>query len=144
METVPKRLELYLNTLGARKTAVPGFEVLTATRPSWEPLLVWPTTMRSTLGRRVKFDLVLLMQPPLLDDAGDLPRAADHRSGNPGRCDRPEYLLEPHSRKIAAIRRSIRGAGPAARLDEAVRQGSGSLSVEMPTLVTDPVARREL
>src|SRR5262249_9077006 len=64
IEGIPKRLELMLSTLGAIENSRTRYEVLTLTRVSWDPLLIWSAYKAPEIAKKFDVDLVLLMVPP--------------------------------------------------------------------------------
>jgi hypothetical protein len=142
-ETIPKRLELGLNSLAALEGADLHYEVLTLGRVIWEPLLVWPNYEAADIVRRFDVDSVILMLPPetaTLDAYLNRPITAE---GIPVNALDPEYLLKPHTEKI-------RG-NPAQRFVERCRAlGWADIEegqIQTPNLqqvLTDPIATEEL
>lgn len=144
VETMPKRLELMLNSLSALEDGGRRFEVLSLTRASWDALLVWPNYRAIDVVRKFDVDLVLLMQPPSTNTLEAYLDRPITDKGIPADAVDPEYLLKPHAEKI-------RG-NPAAALVDRARQlgwvhsrGEGQVYLEeLKTLITDDAARREL
>jgi hypothetical protein len=144
MQTLPKRLELMLNTAAAVTGSPAHYEVLTVGRVSWEPLAVWPSYEVPDLTRRFGADLILLMIPP---DTATLQAYIDRPAtteGIPELKPDMEYMLRPYQEKIHH--------SPARKLLE-ICQTRGWLHVVSPTgieverlrvLAADPVTRAEL
>jgi len=101
IEGMPKRLELMLNTLGAVDGSRIRYEVLTLTRVSWKPLLVWTAHEAPPVAEKFGVDLVLLMVPP--GGSGTLQayleRPITPRGIPAGELDM-EYLLKPLAERL--------------------------------------------
>lgn len=145
METAPKRMELYLNSLSGLDDGGTRFEVLALTRASWEPLLVWPNYHVPDVVKKYDVDLVLLMQPPSTTTVDAYIERPITEEGIPADGVDPEHLLEPFSKKIRN--------NPVAPFVERARQlgwlkphakDQFHVEAEIPTVLADPVARREM
>jgi hypothetical protein len=101
IEGMPKRLELMLNTLGAIDGSRTRYEVLTLTRVSWVPLLVWSAYMAPDFAEKFGVDLVLLMVPPggSATIQAYLERPITAR-GIPAAEPDMEYLLKPLAERL--------------------------------------------
>ena len=95
IETIPKRLELMLNTLATVDGTGVRYEVLSLTRVSWEPLLVWPGYEAAEIVRRFDVDLVLLMLPPVTTTLEAYMQRPIGPDGIPAARIDGEYLLLP-------------------------------------------------
>lgn len=146
METAPKRLELMLNTLAALEGSRTRYEVLTLTRVSWLPLLVWSVYLAPEAARTFDADLVLLMEPP---GGGKnleayLERPITER-GIPAAEMDMEYLLKPLADRL-------RGNPAATLVERAQARGwvrpvpneEGVAFERIPVLETDPPSRAAL
>jgi hypothetical protein len=150
LEGMPKRLELMLNTIGAIEGSRTRYEVLTLTRVSWEPLLVWSAYLGPDAAAKFGVDLVLLMVPP--GGSGTLEAYLERPitdRGIPAAKIDMEYLLTPVAERL---RRS-----PAAPMVARARargwvHDSRQTSTNEPSLAferlsvleTDPVIRKEV
>ncbi|HEY2796770.1 MAG TPA: hypothetical protein VGK26_02670 [Thermoanaerobaculia bacterium] len=101
IEGMPKRLELMLNTLGAIDGSRTRFEVLTLTRVSWAPLLVWSAYEAPDVAQKFGVDLVLLMVPP--GGSGTLEAYLERPTtarGIPAAEPDMEFLLKPLAQRL--------------------------------------------
>lgn len=143
--TLPKRLELMLNTRAALEGRPTSYEVLTKVHGSSAPLGVWPVYEVPTVAKTWDVDTVLLMMPPsssTLDAWLNRPPGAD--GGLPPANIDPEYLLLPAEAKLqkspaaalfrACQKRGLAVAWPEGRLE--IRASLGRLAAE-------PELRRE-
>jgi hypothetical protein len=90
-----------LNTLGAIDGSRTRYEVLTLTRVSWVPLLVWSAYMAPDFAEKFGVDLVLLMVPPGGNETikAYLERPITAR-GIPAAEPDMEYLLKPLAERL--------------------------------------------
>lgn len=100
MATIPKRLELLLNTMAALDGSGNRYEVLSVIHNSWEPLLVWPNYEAAALVKKFDVDLVLLMLPPETTTVDAYLQRPVGKNGIPGNEVDAEYLLEPLSKRL--------------------------------------------
>lgn len=145
METMPKRLELMLNTIGALENSRLRYEVLTLMRVSWEPLLVWSAHEAPEIARKFDVDLVLLMQPTGGNNTFQAYLDRPITAGLPSDTVDMEYRLKPLEERLAG--------NPAAALIERAKtlgwidvlpNGTGLEIERIGVLSTDEIARREL
>jgi hypothetical protein len=159
VEGMPKRLELMLNTLGAIDGSRIRYEVLTLTRVSWKPLLVWTAHEAPAFAEKFGVDLVLLMVPP--GGSGTLQAYLERpitARGIPAAEIDMEYLLKPLAERLkgnpaAGLIARAKGRGwvqeipnpnasqPAIAIDRiAVLETDESLRKDLLDLHTRPVA----
>ncbi len=102
MLTLPKRLELVLNTMAALNDASTHYEVLLAGRLSWDPLNLWPYYSVPSLVQKFNIDLVLYL--PAADYTQFAWGAYFERPltglGIPAGNLDPEYSLKPWKERI--------------------------------------------
>ncbi len=144
METMPKRLELFLNSLSALENGGLHVQVLSLTRNSWQPLLVWTNYHAVEVVRKYDVDLVLLMQPPDTNTIEAYLERPIASTGVPAETVDPEYLLRPLAEKIRD-----NPAGPlldrARKLGWAYPRDQNQVSLApLSVLITDETARRKV
>jgi hypothetical protein len=144
MATIPKRLELMLNTLAALDGLTTRYEVLSLNHGSWEPALLWPIYEAPQIVEKFDVDLVLLMVAPetnMLNTYFERPITA---KGIPAQRVDPEYLLQPLESKLrgnpaADLLKRLQALG-LARLS-----ASGQVQIDgFRPLLAEPVSRELL
>ena len=144
--TLPKRLELTLNTRAALEGRPISYEVLAKVHGSSAPLGVWPVYEVPTVARTWDVDTVLLMMPPAsstLDAWLNRPPGTD--GGIPPADIDPEYLLLPAEAKLqkspaAALFRACQKRG----LATASPEGRLEIDASLGKLASEPELRREV
>lgn len=145
MATIPKRLELMLNTLASLEGGGVHYEVLSMRHVSWDPLLVWPNYGIADFVGKFDVDLVLLMLSP----ATTMPSWEAYlqrpitSKGIPAATTDAEYLLQPMSKRLVG--------NPAARFMERCKalgfarpEAEGSVDIVNCGVLRDAPARSEL
>lgn len=144
VHSVPKRLELMLNTLAALDQGTVRYEVLTLARVSWEPLAIWPSFDVPKIVEDFNIDLVVLMMPPGTSTLAAYLERPITEEGIPASRIDPEYLLEPfkdRARKSPALALLERSTA----LGWAHTDDPTQVYLEpLETLLTDAVARQEI
>lgn len=142
METLPKRLELFLSTWAALEGKESRYEVLMVGRGSWHPLEVWTRYLLPPLARRYDVDLVLVAIPP---EGSTLYAYLDRpatREGIPAAEIDPEHLLLPWREKVAtSAAKEFFTRAEAAGLFHGVSETQAELQTGFPELVTRPDLR---